>query len=91
MLATMPFVSFAQSLDPRLLVSLYLRFYPLLDQTYKQIGHPTGRFHDRVIVAIDDMLAAPHADRADRAGPAQGPLPVRRSRNCRNFPPARRS
>jgi hypothetical protein len=53
------FVSFAQSLDPRLLVSLYLRFYPLLDQTYKEIGHPTGRFHDRVIVAIDDMLAAP--------------------------------
>lgn len=53
------FVSFAESLDPRLLVSLYLRFYPLLDQTYKQIGHPTGRFHDRVIVAIDDMLAAP--------------------------------
>jgi hypothetical protein len=53
------FVTFAQSLDPRLLVSLYLRFYPLLDQTYKEIGHPTGRFHDRVIVAIDDMLAAP--------------------------------
>ena len=53
------FVSFAESLDPRLLVSLYLRFYPLLDQTYKQIGHPTARFHDRVIVAIDDMLAAP--------------------------------
>jgi hypothetical protein len=53
------FVSFAQSLDPRLLVSLYLRFYPLLDETYKHVGHPTGRFHDRVIVAIDDMLAAP--------------------------------
>lgn len=53
------FVAFAESLDPRLLVSLYLRFYPLLDQTYKQIGHPTGRFHDRMIVAIDDMLAAP--------------------------------
>ena len=85
------FVSFAQSLDPRLLVSLYLRFYPLLDQTYKQIGHPTGRFHDRVIVAIDDMLAAPTPNRADRTGPAQGPLPLRRSRSCRNFPPARRS
>lgn len=53
------FVSFAESLDPRLMVSVYLRFYPLLDQTYKEIGHPTGRFHDRVIVAIDDMLAAP--------------------------------
>lgn len=53
------FVSFAKSLDPHLLVSLYLRFYPLLDQTYKQIGYPTGRFHDRVIVAIDDMLGAP--------------------------------
>lgn len=54
-----PFVAFARSLDPRLMVSLYLRFYPLLDQTYKQIGQPQGRFHDRVIVAIDDMLAAP--------------------------------
>ncbi len=53
------FVSFADSLDPRLLVSLYLRFYPLLDQTYKEIGHPTARLHERVIVAIDDMLAAP--------------------------------
>jgi hypothetical protein len=54
-----PFVSFASSLDPRLMVNLYLRFYPLLDQTYKEVGHPTGRFHDRMIVAIDDLLAAP--------------------------------
>ena len=53
------FVSFASSLDPRLMVGLYLRFYPLLDQTYKEIGHPSGRFHDRMIVAIDDLLAAP--------------------------------
>jgi len=53
------FVAFASSLDPRLMVNLYLRFYPLLDQTYKEIGHPTGRFHDRIIVAIDDLLAAP--------------------------------
>jgi hypothetical protein len=53
------FVAFATSLDPRLMVNLYLRFYPLLDQTYKEIGHPTGRFHDRMIVAIDDLLAAP--------------------------------
>jgi hypothetical protein len=53
------FVSFAAALDPRLMVNLYLRFYPLLDQTYKEIGHPTARFHDRMIVAIDDLLAAP--------------------------------
>lgn len=53
------FVRFVESLDPRLLVNLYLRFYPLLDRTYKEIGHPTSRFHDRVIVAIDDMTAAP--------------------------------
>jgi hypothetical protein len=54
-----PFVNFAAALDPRLMVNLYLRFYPLLEQTYKEVGHPTGRFHDRMIVAIDDLLAAP--------------------------------
>ena len=53
------FVNFVGSLDPRLLVNLYLRFYPLLDKAYKDIGYPNARFHDRVIVAIDDMTAAP--------------------------------
>jgi hypothetical protein len=53
------FVAFVESLDPQMLTSVYLHFYPLLDRAYKEMGMPKARFHDRVIVAIDDMLAAP--------------------------------
>ncbi len=52
-------VAFLSALDPAALVKIYLKFYPLLDQEYKALGFPEARFHDRVIVAIDDMLAAP--------------------------------
>lgn len=52
-------VAFLDTLDPGTLVRLYLRFYPLLDQEYKTLGYPQARFHDRVINAIDDLLAAP--------------------------------
>lgn len=54
-----PLISFFESLEPATLVRLYSRFYPLMDQEYKSLGYPEGRFHDRVIFAIDDMLAAP--------------------------------
>ena len=54
-----PLIGFLESLEPATLVKLYSRFYPLMDQEYKSLGYPEGRFHDRVIFAIDDMLAAP--------------------------------
>lgn len=53
------FVAFAESLGPKTMVSIYLRFYPLLQKEYRAMGYPKGHFHDRVIEAIDDMLAAP--------------------------------
>jgi hypothetical protein len=56
------FVAFAESLGPKSMVSIYLRFYPLLQQEYRAMGYPKGHFHDRVIEAIDDMLAAPELD-----------------------------
>ena len=54
-----PFISMVEALPPRTLAQVYLRFYPLLDKAYKELGYPKARFHDRVVVAIDDMLAAP--------------------------------
>lgn len=54
-----PLVSFLEGLSPATVVSLYSRFYPLMDQEYKSLGNPQARFHDRVIFAIDDLLAAP--------------------------------
>lgn len=53
------FVRFAESLDAKKMVALYLRFYPLLQSEYQAAGFPHGHFNDRVVEAIDDMLAAP--------------------------------
>jgi hypothetical protein len=53
------FVRFVETLDPAKMVAVYLRFYPLLQREYRAMGFPQGHFNDRVIEAIDDMLAAP--------------------------------
>ncbi|MDO4683029.1 MAG: DUF3014 domain-containing protein [Lautropia sp.] len=52
------FVAFAESLDAKTLVTVYRKFYPLLQHTFEEIGYPGERFHDRVMMAIDDMLSA---------------------------------
>ncbi len=54
-----PLIAFLESLSASTVVTLYSRFYPLMDQEYKSLGNPEGRFHDRVIFAIDDLLATP--------------------------------
>lgn len=53
------FVRLAESLDPKTMVAIYLRFYPLLQQEYRAMGFPQGHFNDRVVEAIDDMITAP--------------------------------
>jgi len=53
------FVAFASTMDARRVVALYKRFYPLFQKTYRSIGYPEGHFNDRVVQAIDDLLAAP--------------------------------
>lgn len=54
-----PFVRFVEGLDARGLVAVYVRFYPLLQQEYRALGFPDKHFNDRVVEAIDDLLAAP--------------------------------
>jgi len=53
------FVKMASTLDARRLVGLYKRFYPLFQQEYSAIGYPDRHFNDRVVEAIDDLLATP--------------------------------
>jgi hypothetical protein len=53
------YVNWVTRADTTHLVALYQRFYPLFQQAYEQLGYPKAYFNDRVIVAIDDMLAAP--------------------------------
>jgi len=56
-----PYLRLAEGTDTRALVSVYVKYYPLFQQAYAELGYPNGYFNDRLIAAIDDMLAAPEA------------------------------
>jgi len=38
---------------------VYLRFYPLFQQAYQDLGYPNGYFNDRLVKVIDVLLATP--------------------------------
>ena len=56
-----PYMQIAEAVDSRTLVTWYVHWYPLFQQAYRELGYPQGYFNDRLIAAIDDMLAAPNA------------------------------
>lgn len=53
------YVLLADIVDAKKLVAVYTRFYPLFQQEYMNLGYPKGYFNDRLVEAIDDLLAAP--------------------------------
>jgi hypothetical protein len=52
-------VQLFRSLDSKLLVATYTRYYPLFQESYESLGHPPEYFNDRVIEVIDHLLATP--------------------------------
>lgn len=48
-----------EAIDPKRLVDLYVRYYPLFQQAYQDLGYPKGYFNDRLIEVIDHLLATP--------------------------------
>ena len=52
-------VHMAEGIRPSVAASVYYNFYPLMQREFQSMGHPNGYFNDRVVAAIDDMLAAP--------------------------------
>jgi hypothetical protein len=54
-----PYVRALESVDTRALVERYRKAYPLFQQAYAELGYPDRYFNDRLVEAIDDMLAAP--------------------------------
>jgi hypothetical protein len=56
-----PYVQMAEAIDAKNLVSAYVHFYPLMQQDYRDLGYPKGYFNDRLIEAIDDLLATPES------------------------------
>ena len=57
-----PYVRVFESLDTRSLVQRYVDSYPLFQRAYAELGYPNQRFHDRLLAAIDDLLAAPEIE-----------------------------
>ena len=54
-----PYMRVVEQVDPQALVAWYVHAYPLFQQAYRQLGYPKGYFNDRLIVVIDNLLAAP--------------------------------
>lgn len=54
-----PYVRVLESLDARALVQRYAESYPLFQRAYAELGFPDRQFNDRLVEAIDDLLAAP--------------------------------
>lgn len=64
-----PLVSLLTTTSTEDIVGLYRRFYPLFQEAYAGLGYPDAYFNDRVVAAIDDLLATPE--------PAEPPVLVR--------------
>lgn len=56
-----PFVKAIGAMSMKSLAALYFRLYPLFQQAYQSLGYPHGYFNDRLVEAIDSMLATPEA------------------------------
>jgi len=67
----LPYVRVLERLEPRPLVQVYARAYPLFQRAYEELGFPGRYFNDRLVEAIDDMLEAPELD---------GPVPLMREK-----------
>jgi hypothetical protein len=54
-----PLVAVVGKLDTQQLAAVYVRFYPLFQQAYQDLGYPNGYFNDRLVQVIDLLLATP--------------------------------
>ncbi|MFT3848767.1 MAG: DUF3014 domain-containing protein [Propionivibrio sp.] len=48
-----------ERLDAKKLVTVYRQYYPLFQKAYAEIAKPGAYFNDRLVQAIDNLLAAP--------------------------------
>jgi hypothetical protein len=53
------YVALMNGLDTRRVVDAYVHMYPLFQNAYRELGYPKAYFNDRLILAIDNLLATP--------------------------------
>lgn len=71
-----PYARLAEAVDAKKLVATYIHFYPLFQQAYEELGYPSKYFNDRLVEAIDDLLATPDL---------QGPIKLTRPKVMYQF------
>ena len=54
-------IKVVQNTNTQQLGALYLRYYPLFQQAYEDLGYPGMYFNDRLVQVIDHLLATPSA------------------------------
>lgn len=54
-----PLVRLIEKTDIQQIGALYLRFYPLMQQAYEDLGYPGQYFNDRLVEVIDHLLQTP--------------------------------
>lgn len=60
-----------QGVDINQLGSLYIRYYPLFQQAYEDLGYPGQYFNDRLVEVIDHLLQTPEI---------RGPIPLKQGK-----------
>ena len=53
------YMDFLNAISDQQMLSIYVRFYPLFQQAYEELGYPDRYFNDRLIEIIDHLLGAP--------------------------------
>lgn len=57
-----PYVTTLALIDSDAAVAVYRRFYPLLEEAFRELGLKKPNFHSVMVAAIDNLLAAPDAN-----------------------------
>jgi len=65
------FMKLVQTVDIKQLGSLYIRYYPLFQQSYEDLGYPGQYFNDRLVEVIDHLLQTPDI---------KGPIPLKQGK-----------
>jgi hypothetical protein len=59
-------VEILEAINTADLVESYRKYYPLLQQSYRELGYPDGEFSERLSQVIDHLLATPEPQRPVR-------------------------
>lgn len=59
-------VEIFEALDTTAVVEQYREYYPLMQESYRELGYPEGEFENRLVEVIDHLLATPEPARPVR-------------------------